>query len=197
MARKGILGITALLLLTASILCLTIAGQASSVSLRLPVMEAKAGDMVDISVQATGAPGVGALQLDVIYDSAVLKPDSVSKGALLGKNSLLESKLDTAGRVMIALATLDNIKGNGDILTIRFKVIGQSGQNTSLKLENAFAWEGESHQDILVKLEPGQLKVIGGSSFLIWIIIAIVVILLMILLFMLLSRRRKKAEKTA
>ncbi len=171
--------------------------QASSITLRVPIMEAKQGGTVDLPVQATGAPGVGALQMDLVYDGAVLKPDTVTKGLLLGSNALLQSNTDTTGRVMIALATLDGIKGDGDIVTVRFKVIGQAGQTSSLKLENALAWEGASHQDILIKTEAGQIKVTGGSSFPIWIIIIVIAVILLLVLIIFLSRRSKKKKPAA
>jgi hypothetical protein len=195
MSRRYILNLAVLLLLLAAVFLSVSALQASSVTVTVASVEASSGGTVDVPVRAAGASGIGAMQMDLVFDAAVLKPDSVNKGALLGNNALLQSNIDVAGRVIIALVTLDGIKGDGDILNVRFKVIGQSGQSSVLKLEKAMAWEGASHQDVLVKTEAGQFKMTGGANYLLWILIAIIVLLLLIILLIL--WRRSRSKKTA
>jgi hypothetical protein len=169
--------------------------QAGSINVRVPSVEAQAGGTVEVPIQATGAPGIGAMQLDLVYDPAVLTPDTVTRGPVLGSNGLLEFNKDKAGRLMLAMVTLDGMQGDGTIATARFKVVGESGKKSALTLENCRAWEGASHRDVLVNAQGGQVTVVGGNNYLLWIIIAAIIVLLLILFLIL--RKRSARKKTA
>jgi hypothetical protein len=197
MVRKIVVLFTVSLLFAATFLQINTTTQASSLTLSLPTAEAKAGGTVDIPIHATGATGIGALQLDLVYDNKLLSPDAVSKGVLLGSNALLQSETKTPGRVMLALATLEGFKGDGVIINVRFKVTGQAGQTSPLKLENALAWEGATHQDVMIKSDAGQIKITGGAGFPLWIIIAIIVVILLLIILLIVMRKRNKQNKPA
>jgi hypothetical protein len=109
----------------------------------------------------------------------------------------LQSNTDKAGRVMIALATLEGFKGDGEVVNVRFKIVGQSGQSSALNIENAFVWEGSSHQDVQVKTEAGQIKIINDSGFWIWIILGVIVILILLLVLLFIMRRSKRKAAVA
>jgi len=196
--RRRHIGYLAALLLSLVIVMATVwISQASSVTVSVPSLEAKAGSMVDVPIQVVGAPGIGAMQMDLIYDPAVLTPETVTNGKELGSNALLEFNKDTTGRLMMALVTLDAMQGDGTIASARFKVIGEKGQKSALTLENCRVWEGASHQDVVVNTEAGNLSVVGKdkSSFLLWIIIAVIVMILLLVLFI--WRKRSAARKQA
>lgn len=172
---------------------LTEAALAASLTMRLPSLEATAGGTVDVPIDVAGASGIGALQLELIYDPAVIKPDTVTRGALTGGNALFDFNPDNAGRLIIGLATLEDIKGDGVLATARFKVVGQAGQVSALGIEKAEAWEGASHQSVLIKTEAGKLTVKGGlPGWLLWALIGLGVLILLLLLLFFLLRRRKR-----
>lgn len=140
------------------------AGHAASITVRVDSIEAPAGEDVEIPIMVQGAPGLGAMHVELIYDSSILEVQGVDKGALLGDNALLDFNAAEPGRIIIGLATLDSVEGDGPLLVSRFNVTGESGQRSSLELENVRAWEGgESRLDILVTTEAGELVVVSSG----------------------------------
>ncbi len=170
---------------------------AASVTFRVPTVQADAGGTVEVPIQAVGAPGLGAIHLELVYDPLILTADTVTRGSLAGNNALTDFNVGKPGRVVIGIVSLDAIKGDGPIATVRFKAIGAAGSTSSLTLENSKAWESSSHAEVLVTAEAGKVTVGGG--FPIWLIaIALFVfILLLLLIFFLIMRRRRPAPQTA
>lgn len=177
---------------------LTEATLAASLTMRLPTLEAAAGGTVDVPIDVAGASGIGALHLEVIYDAAVITADTVTRGALAGGNALIDFNPDNPGRLIIGIATLDDIKGDGVLATARFKVVGQAGQSSALGIEKGEAWEGASRQTVLVKTEAGKLTVKGGlPGWLLWALIGLGALILLLLLLFFLLRRRKRQSAPA
>jgi hypothetical protein len=192
MRRRYILTITGVCLLLAMVFSLSGIAGAASVTVRPESMEAAEDSIVDLPIKMVGAPGIGALQTEMVYDPAVLKPQTVKRGSLLA-NGLLEFNADKPGRVMIAMVTLDAMKGDGTVATVGFKVVGDKGQSSTLKLENSRAWEGSTHLDVVVSAETGQITVVGNSGFPWWIIlIAVLVLLVLVMVWLLKARGRHK-----
>ena len=172
----------------------THAALAATTTFRVASVEGKSGSTVDVPIQAVGAPGLGAVQLELLYDAKVVTPDSVSPGSLTGSGALLDSNPQTAGRLVIGLATLKSIQGDGPLLIVRFKVVGATGSSSPLTLQNSKAWESGSHAEVLVKTEAGKVTVVGGFPSWLWLLIALLVILLLVILFLLFRRRRGRAQ---
>jgi hypothetical protein len=174
------------------------AALAASLTMRAPSLEATAGSSVDVPIDVAGASGIGALHLEVTYDPAVIKPDTVTRGALAGGNSLIDFNPDNPGRLIIGIATLDDIKGDGVLATARFKVVGEAGQSSPLGIERGEAWEGASRQSVLVKTEAGKLTVKGGlPGWWLWILIGLLALILLLLLWFVVGRRRRKTAPVA
>jgi hypothetical protein len=162
--------------------------------MRLPSLEAAAGGTVDVPIDVAGASGIGALHLEVIYDPAVIEVDMVTGGALAGNNALIDFNPDNPGRLIIGIATLDDIKGDGVLAIARFKVVGQAGQSSALGIEKGEAWEGDSRQAVLVKSEAGKLTITGGlPGWWLWALIGAGALILLLLLFFLRRRKRQHA----
>lgn len=178
-------------LLIATLLLVARVVEAASVTVSAGSAEAQPGGTVEIPIQLAGANGLGAVHLEMTYDPRVLTAESAAKGALAGNNALLESNTKEAGRVVIGLVTLDGIKGDGVIATARFKVIGDAGTSSDLKLENNQAWERESHAEVLVNTEAGKVTIAAGlPSWLIPALAVFALLLLLLFLFFVLRRRR-------
>jgi len=61
------------------------------------------GDTVKIPIQLDGASNVGAMDILLKYDKAILRARAIEAGEL-GKNALLESNISDNGEVRIVLA---------------------------------------------------------------------------------------------
>lgn len=175
---KPLLGAFVVAILAVALL-IPAAAHASNMTIRINAPSGQAGKTVDVSIVAAGAPDVGAMQLRLAYDPAVLAAEQVVAGPLLA-GALLESNLETTGSIAIAVATTDGIKGDGTLATVRFKVLGKSGQRSDVRIEEAKAWErvGE-HLDVLVETAHGQVSIqgAGGGSNLLWILLAAAAVL--------------------
>lgn len=181
-------------LLTGIVIFGAMIGTAQSVTLSAGTLEAASESEVDIPITVQGATGIGAVEMVLIYDAAILEAKSVDKGALLTGNSLLEFNSEQAGRLGIALVTIDQVKGDGVLLNAHFLVRGKAGQKSALRLENARAWEGENRLDVLVKTEAGEFTVSSGFP---WWLLALVALILVILAIVIIRRRQgEKANRT-
>lgn len=184
------------MLMIGSLVADAIPATAATMTLQPATIEARSGDTVTVPVQGVEVPGIGALHLELLYDSAVLTPDAVSRGTLAGSNAMVDSNLAAAGRVVIGLVSLDSISGDGPVAIVKFKVIGAAGTSTPLTLENTKAWESASHAEVLVKNEEGKVTVVGGyPGWLLWLIIAVVVVGVLLVGFLVLSRQRRRPAR--
>ncbi len=169
----------------------------ASVTLRVASVEGKAGDTVDVPITAVAAPGLSAIHLELTYDPAVVTPDTVNRGTLAGSNALVDFNGADPGRLLIGIATLDPIKGDGPLAIARFKVTGKSGTTTALTPDNCKAWESGTHAEVLVTTEPGKVTIPSGVPYLLLILLAVIIVcviaLLILIVFLL---RRRAAEQT-
>jgi hypothetical protein len=164
---------------------------ASSVTLRVGTAEVAPGATVEVPLEIAGGTGIGAIHVEVTYDPAVVRAEGATKAALLGDQAMLDSNATTPGRLVVGVISLADIQGSGPIATLRFTAVGGGGAQTALGLENVSAWEGQSHQDVLVTTQPGQLMVTGGNL-LLWVLLAVAALLLLLLVILLgvwISRR--------
>jgi hypothetical protein len=180
------------------ILCGVLPALAASVTFRAASVQAQAGGTVDVPIEAVAAPNLGAVHIELVYDPKVLTPDTVSRGALAGSNALIDFNSGNPGRLLIGLVTLDAIKGDGAVATVRFKVIGDSGTSSDLTLQNSKAWESSTHAEVLVKTEAGKVTVVAGlPDWLIPALIALVVLILLLIILFIFGRRRRPAPQPA
>ena len=108
---------------------------------------------LEVPIEVRGAFNVGGLQLELLYDPAVLDLRSVKAGPL-GRNALLESNQATAGVVRIALIDANGINGDGEIITVVFVPTQQAG-SSSLTLDSVEA--SDIHlRDLVVQASSSQ-----------------------------------------
>jgi Cohesin domain len=190
--------VTLAFLLIALILAAALPALAATVTFRVGTVEAQTGGSVDVPITAVAAPSLGAVHLELLYDPKVITPDTVSRGTLAGSNALVDFNSGNPGRLLIGLVTLDAIKGDGAVATVRFKVVGDAGTSSALTLENSKAWESGTHAEVLVKTEAGKVTVGGGFPFLyLAIAITCLAMLLIFIIFFLFIRRRRAAPQPA
>jgi general secretion pathway protein D len=96
--------------------------------------QAKLGDTVTLTLNATSPGPVGVLPLAISYDTAVLRVMEVTEGAFFkqqGVQSVFSHNVDAnAGRVTVELAQPSDepLAGNGSVATITFKTIATKPQ---------------------------------------------------------------------
>ena len=137
------------------------------------------------------------MHLELTYDPALLAVESVEQGSLVAGNALVAFNTDEPGRIVISLATADEIAGDGTLAVAHFLVNGEQGQTTSLGLEYAQAWDGEGFE-IPIELEPGQLTV-GSAGLPLLLLVALVVLALAVILLVVLIRvlRGRRGKRVA
>jgi len=163
---------------------------AAALNISIGSHETDAGASLDVPVMADVPDAVGALQFDVTFDPAVLSISDVTSGALLG-NALVEFGGEPAGTVAVAIASLDGISGNGDLVVLTFDVVGDGGDSTALEVSDARAWEGENHLEVLVDAQGGDVSIAesGGGFPMIYVIAALALLLVAVVAVTMLRRR--------
>ena len=89
-------------------------------------------EYVDVPVIIENNPGINFASISVAYDLAVLEPVSVSNGKVFG--SVLGSIDKENSLVKLCFTSEENVTENGQLAVIKFKVIGESGQDTPVKV---------------------------------------------------------------
>jgi hypothetical protein len=168
--------------------------QSTSMTVSVPDLTAQANANADITIKASGAQGIGAMHIELVYDPQVLTWVSVNPGTL-ANGSLIDAGADTPGRLVVSMATVKPLNGDGAIAIARFKVTGASGNKSQLTLENVSAWEGETYREIQVVMQSGKLTVGGGSSMLLIIIGAAMCLFVLGLLALFLILRANRRPK--
>jgi hypothetical protein len=144
---------------------------AETITLNLPEVEAEVGSTVEVPLKVEGAEQMVAWQLVLVHDPEKLQVIDAVPGKLLEDSSgLLEVNSDTPGRTWIASAAMQPIAGDGNLIVVRYEVIGQSGDNTELNIEKAEAWQG-NETEILINTESGSIAMTDGGS-LWWLLLA-------------------------
>ncbi len=113
-----------------------------------------------IPIQVNNATNLGALHIELVYDSSVLEATDVKLGDL-GDNAQVNSDLRTPGRAVIGIIDAMGMNGSGVIVEVHFDEI-ISGE-TSMKLENVMATDAETLYDLVVNTVPGFLDTAGGD----------------------------------
>ena len=179
-------------LCVAAVLCPALVAWAAEVRLEVPDVQAPAGTEVTVPIKITGAKGLGALQMALVFDPAILEPIGAEAGAAVG-NCLFQSNQDAKGRMGMALAGAKGIESDdGVLVNARFKVIGDAGQSCKLTAIRVRAWDYKTEDEaLLVSQKDGLLTVTSsGLSPTVYLIIAGVAVV--ILLTIVVKIRRKK-----
>jgi len=147
--------------------------RAASVTLVVPNCQAATGNEIKVPIQARRAEGIGSFQLEMVYDPALLEFQEVEEGPMLS-GTMLASNVVEAGRVKVAVVgdPQKPLRGDGELVLVRFRVLGEGGKECPLRIDNALAWEQtEAAFDMLVTTEPGKFTA-ERSGRMSWILVA-------------------------
>ena len=120
----------------------------------LPQRSAKEGERIHVSLTIQDATGLFAGGIRVGYDPTVLKAVEVSPLMLLS-GSYWQANTRLPGEVRFAFATLNPLRGGGDLFTITFEVLPcTEGQVTPLTL-----FEVDFNHSVSVKHQNGSVSI--------------------------------------
>jgi len=114
-----------------------------------------------IPIQLNNADGVGALHIELVYDSSIIEVADVTLGSL-GENGQVDFEMESPGRVIIGLIDAMGMIGSGDVVEIRFTE--NAGGKSSLVLENVVATDAETLYDLVVQTSAGSLDTNNDTS---------------------------------
>ncbi len=86
----------------------------------------EAGGVVDVAVLLENCAGVDSVQFDINYDSSTLSFVSVTPGDLFAAQFTV-TNADEPGRIRVACAGALGLEGPGTLLTVRFRVLSDTG----------------------------------------------------------------------
>ena len=149
-------------------LVVSLVAWASSVTLVVGSVEGASGSKVEVPINIRAAQQLGALQMELVYDPAILEAQTVENGSMpqeitVGHNVVSPGRL----RVVMNAPARESISGDGTLLKALFTVKGQGGQSCDLLLEQVQAWDNTKPDappyEMLVTVEPGKFTVGGGG----------------------------------
>ncbi len=114
-----------------------------------------------IPIQVKNAKNLGALHIELVYDSSILEATEVRLVGL-GENGQIDYELKTSGRVIIGFINAMGANGSGDLVEIIFSE--KADGNSQLSLENVVATDANTLYDLVVKTSIGSLDTKNDNS---------------------------------
>ena len=102
-----------------------------SVMIQIDTVSGEAGGQIDLPVLLDNCAGVDSVQFDLNYDSAALEFVSMTPGDLFPAQYTVANS-DVPGRVRIACASALGLEGAGTLLTLRFRLLGETGSAVAI-----------------------------------------------------------------
>lgn len=120
------------------------------------------GKSVEIPVNMKTSVAIGSVDLAISYDTSALQLESVAKGSLTG-NGMFDYSSKTPGKVTIAMANPDGMKGDGSIALLKFKILGKEGDKSTVKIDSASANEAATFIDVRLDNKAGDISVVKST----------------------------------
>ena len=148
--RKAILGIIIIAAILVAVVLVFVLGGSDD----------EGGGENIIPVKVKNAERLGALHIELVYDSSILEVTGVTLGSL-GENGQVDYEVES-GRVIIGFIDAMGMSGSGDVVKISFTE-NASGKS-SLVLENVVATDAETLYDLVVQTSAGSLDTDNDTS---------------------------------
>jgi hypothetical protein len=110
---------------------LLIGTASAAVMVTIPSGTVGAGAKATIPISVAGASNLGAMDVTISYDPAVLKFSKAELGEL-STNGIVEGNEVQPGVAKISFADTKGISGDGTLLLVTFEVVGAKGASTAL-----------------------------------------------------------------
>ncbi len=130
--RRTFLVLLALLLaVTLSAPTRAFAEEEEFVQIQVGTVSGESNGQIDLSVLLSNCAGVDSIQFDLNFDSAALEYVSMTPGDLFAAQYTVANS-DMSGRVRIACASALGLEGAGTLLTLRFRVLSDTGSAVNI-----------------------------------------------------------------
>ena len=101
------------------------------VSIQVGTISGENGALVDLPLLLDSCAGVDSVQFDLNYDSAAIQFVSMTPGDLFAAQYTIANS-DVPGRVRIACASALGLENAGTLLTLRFRLLSETGSAVSI-----------------------------------------------------------------
>jgi hypothetical protein len=173
---------------------------AATATFRAGRVDGPAGGVVTVPIVASASAPMSSMQGALRYDAAILAVEEVVAGPALPEGGRADFNADEPGRLFLGFVCSPSkpaFRGEGTVLSVRFRVKGQVGQVSALELSRVRAWEPED-AEVLVQVEPGAVTVVAARSpMLLFFVVAGVALLLILVVALRRRRRREPAARDA
>jgi len=139
------------------VLSLCAAVSAADLTVRVSDASGRTGSTVDVPITVTGAQDLGALDLLVQYDPAVLVVRGVEKGSLT--KGMILANTDSPGNISIALIDSQGITGSGPVAVMKFQVTGATGTTSPVTIVMALGNDVETGEEFVMQTGGGTFTV--------------------------------------
>jgi len=102
------------------------------------------GTTVDVPINVSSTSNIGAMDISLTYNPAVISPTGVANGTLISTTDLIGSYTGTSGIVNVSIASTSGITGTGSIAIVQFHVLGFGGTTSPLTLSTVVAYDLDS-----------------------------------------------------
>lgn len=93
-------------------------------------VKAKAGKTVEVPVEISGNPGIMALLIGFEFDAEQLQYAGFEKGKVFSDYEIAEND----GELKLMCLENEDVKGDGELVTLKFKVVGKNNAKTDVKV---------------------------------------------------------------
>jgi hypothetical protein len=129
--KRPLLFLSALLLAVVFVFPVHARAEEEVVSIQVGTVSGENGALVDLPVLLDNCTGVDSVQFDLNYDSAALQFISMAPGDLFAAQYTIANS-DVPGRVRIACASALGLGEAGTLLTLRFRLLSETGSAVSI-----------------------------------------------------------------
>ena len=150
------------IILAIGIALMALGVSAAAMTVSVENTNAGAGSKAVIPVKVGGATNLGAMDLVVTYDPAVLAFSSADLGDL-STNGMIESNGAIPGTVKIGFVDTAGVNGDGMLVKVTFNVIGKDGATSPVNIQVSGAWN-LNLVDIQTTTSGGTFTVGGAKS---------------------------------
>jgi hypothetical protein len=132
------------------------------VTLSVQSQTAASGGTVTVPIAIAGASSIGAMDLTVTYDPAVLTFVEAKTGAL-STNGMVQAKETRPGTVRVAFVDSSGVTGDGVIITLAFTAKGANGASSKVDLASRGVYNLD-RVDVPVTTQGGTVTIGSGAK---------------------------------
>ncbi len=119
------------------------------------------GGQVKVPINLESANNIGSISIELVYDSDVLEATEVVAGELAA-NAMIESNIQTPGRVIIGIMDSSGMNGDGAVAAISYDVVDEE-ENSTLALAEVLTHDATTLVDIINETSDGSFAAEGNA----------------------------------